>query len=202
MNCGRPTSTKDLLPSERSLLDAMRVIDFGQIEFLRIRAGEPVLDPWPAVVRHLKFGVEGRDPRPTSNRDFDLKREVADLFEYTRDVEDAEIRALVVRHGLPFSMEVELSGRAARISGGGHDSPAFEEVFPMVRDLAHQKALYAVGRCGFTPDDREDVASQLVITFYLRFGKFRRQPRLHADVCLQSDGQGARLHSSVPHGWA
>jgi DNA-directed RNA polymerase specialized sigma24 family protein len=52
------------------------------------------------------------------------------------------------------------------------NSPAFEEVFPMVRDLAQQKALYAVGRCGLTPDDREDVASQLVITFYLRFGKF------------------------------
>jgi len=52
------------------------------------------------------------------------------------------------------------------------NSPAFEEVFPMIRDLAHQKALCAVGRCGLTPDDREDVASQLVITFYLRFGKF------------------------------
>lgn len=52
------------------------------------------------------------------------------------------------------------------------NSPVFEEVFPMVRDLAQQKALYAVGRCGLTPDDREDVASQLVITFYLRFGKF------------------------------
>lgn len=121
MNRGRPASTRDLLPSERSLLDAMGVIEFGQIEFLRLRAGEPVLDPWPAVVRHLKFGVEGRDPRSTSTRDFDLKREVADLFEYTRNVEDGEVRALVVRHGLPFSMEVELSGRAARTSGGGHE---------------------------------------------------------------------------------
>ena len=121
MNRGRPASTKDLLPSERSLLDAMRVVEFGQIEFLRIRAGEPVLDPWPTVVRNLKFGVDGRDPRPTANREFDLKPEAADLFEYTRDVEDGEIRALVVRHGLPFSMEVELPRRAARLSGGGHE---------------------------------------------------------------------------------
>jgi hypothetical protein len=121
MNRGRPASTKELLASERSLLDAIRVIDFGQIEFLRIRAGEPVLDPWPTVVRNLKFGVDSRGPRPTANREFDLKPEAADLFEYTRDVEDGEIRALVVRHGVPFSMEVELRGRAAQLSGGGHE---------------------------------------------------------------------------------
>lgn len=51
-------------------------------------------------------------------------------------------------------------------------SPAFEDVFPIARELAHQKARGAVGRCGLTPNDREDVASQLVATFYVRFGKF------------------------------
>ena len=56
----------------------------------------------------------------TPGPDFELKREVAELFEYTRDVEDGEIRVLVVRHGLPFTMEVELSGRAARPAGGDH----------------------------------------------------------------------------------
>jgi hypothetical protein len=28
-----------------------------------------------------------------------------------RDVDDGEIRELEVRHGLPFSMEIELAGR-------------------------------------------------------------------------------------------
>ena len=119
MNRGRPVSTQDLLPSERSLLEAMRAIAFGQLEFLRLRAGEPVLDPWPTVVRNLRFGIDGRDPRPTVNCEFELKREAADLFEYTREVENGEIRALVVRHGLPFSMEIELP--AARPYGGGHE---------------------------------------------------------------------------------
>lgn len=117
---GKPTSTKDLLPSERALLDAIRRLGFGQIEFLRIHAGEPVLDPWPTVVRDLKFGVDRQEPRATSGNDFELKREVAELFEYTREVEDGEIRVLVVRHGLPFTMEIELSGRAARQAGGDH----------------------------------------------------------------------------------
>lgn len=120
MNRGRPTSTKDLLPAERTLLDAIRHIGFGQIEFLRIRGGEPVLDPWPVVVRDLKFGVDRQEPPATRSNNFELKREAAELFEYTREVEDGEIRVLVVRHGLPFTMEIELPGRAARQAGGEH----------------------------------------------------------------------------------
>ncbi len=118
MNRGRPASTRDLLPSERSLLEIIRTLGFGQIEFLRISAGEPVLDPEPTVVHALKFGVE-RESVARGSADFDLKREAADLFEYTRDVDQGEIRALVVRHGLPFSMEIEMAGQARREASGG-----------------------------------------------------------------------------------
>jgi hypothetical protein len=109
MTRGRPTNTNDLLPSERGLLEIIRALGFGQIEFLRIRAGEPVLDPKPTVVHALKFGVT-RESVARAAADFDLKQEAADLFEYTRDVDEGEIRILVVRHGLPFSMEIELAG--------------------------------------------------------------------------------------------
>ena len=118
MKRGRPNSTADLLPSERSLLEIIRTLGFGQIEFLRIRAGEPVLDPKPTIVHALKFGV----PRTTTveaGSEFDLKSEAADLFEYARDVDAGEIRTLVIRHGLPFSMEIELSGHAGQGSSGG-----------------------------------------------------------------------------------
>jgi hypothetical protein len=122
MNRARPVMTTDLAPSERALLETIRALGFGQIEFLRIRAGAPVVDPWPTVVRDLKFGVDRQEPRSTAEPEFELKREVADLFEYTRDVEDGEIRTLVVRHGLPFSMEVELAGsRTCALRGGLHD---------------------------------------------------------------------------------
>jgi hypothetical protein len=85
-------------------------LGFGRLEYLQIRRGEPVLEPWPTVVRDVKFGVQaGTDPRPTSD-DFQLKQQVAEFFEYTRSVEVGEIRALEVRHGLPFAMEVELAG--------------------------------------------------------------------------------------------
>lgn len=90
MKCGRPVNTKDLRPSERGLLDIIRGLGFGQIEFLRICAGEPVLDPKPTVVHALKFGVPRESTAP-AGPDFDLKHEAADLFEYTRDVDEGEI---------------------------------------------------------------------------------------------------------------
>lgn len=122
MNSGRPATTKDLLPSERALLEMIRALGFGQIEFLRIRDGEPVVEPWPTVVRDLKLGVDRHEPRTTAEPEFELKREAADLFEYTREVEAGEIRTLVVRHGLPHSMEIELAGSRARaLPGGRHD---------------------------------------------------------------------------------
>ena len=109
MTRGRPVTTKDLLPSERSLLEMIHTLGFGQIESLRIRAGEPLLAPKPTMVQALKFGVD-HDCNVPVGSDFDLKREAADLIEYTRDVDEGEIRTLVVRHGLPFSMEIELAG--------------------------------------------------------------------------------------------
>lgn len=51
-------------------------------------------------------------------------------------------------------------------------SAAFENVFPVARALARQKASTVIGRCGLTADDRDDVASQLVASFYFRFQKF------------------------------
>ena len=67
--------------------------------------GQILLDPWPTVVKILKFGAaETQQPFPAA--DFELRKSLAELFEYTRSVDDGEIRCLEVRHGLPFSMEI------------------------------------------------------------------------------------------------
>jgi hypothetical protein len=71
-----------------------------------IRRGELVLDPWPTAVHVRKFGAADFQP-PKVSTDFELKSSIADLFEYVRGVEEGKIRCLEVRHGLPFSMEVE-----------------------------------------------------------------------------------------------
>lgn len=106
----RPASTRDLRPSERELVNAMTRLGFGRFEYLRIERGEIVLDPWPTVVRDVKFGSADPGAAKLHRADFELKAQVAQLFEYVRAVDDGEIRTLEIKHGLPFSMEVELLG--------------------------------------------------------------------------------------------
>ena len=104
---GRSVSTHDLSPSERAFVVAMQQLGFGRFEGLRIGNGELVLDPWPTTVRGVKFGSEGIAVSRTPPDEFDLKRQVIELFEYVRTLDAGEIRCLEVRHGLPFSMEIE-----------------------------------------------------------------------------------------------
>jgi hypothetical protein len=109
-----PRSIRDLRPSERQFVVAMQRLGHGHFESLRIQGGELVLEPSPTAIRSVKFG------KPTPNRPeqpsnaFDLKHEVAQLFEVVRGIDDGEIRVLEIRGGLPFCMEIaELRSRQA-----------------------------------------------------------------------------------------
>jgi hypothetical protein len=99
-------SIRDLRPSERQFVDAMRRLGHGRFESLRIQRGELVLEPPQTAVRSVKFG------KPTPNKPehpssaFDLKQEVAQLFEAIRGIDAGEIRVIEVRGGLPFCMEI------------------------------------------------------------------------------------------------
>lgn len=110
-----PTSTRNLLPSESRFAAAMQQLGFGRFEVLRIQSGELVLNPWPTTVQGIKFGSEDPVTSRTPPGEFELKRQVVQLFEYVRGVDAGEIRCLEVRHGLPFSMEIEHRSHA---SGG------------------------------------------------------------------------------------
>ena len=91
---------------QRRLIEMMQRLNFGRIEDLRIRAGEPVFDPPPKVVREVKFGGDNGSRPETVISDFALKRQVQDLLEQLDQIGDGLIAVLVVKHGLPFSMQV------------------------------------------------------------------------------------------------
>ena len=103
----RVLSMSELRASERAFVAAMQQLGFGRFEFLRIDHGELVLDPWPTTVRGVKFGSDDAATSRTAPDEFQLKRQVIELIEYVREVDAGEIRTLEIRHGLPFSMEIE-----------------------------------------------------------------------------------------------
>ena len=96
-----------LSPARERLVKLMQRLNFGHIEGLVVRDGEPVLDPPPRVVRQLKFCAES-GPRPeAAKEDFILKAQVRELFAQMEKMGDGVIRRLEVKHGLPFKMTVE-----------------------------------------------------------------------------------------------
>ena len=96
-----------LPPARRRLVSLMQDMNFGAIEGLTVRDGQPVFAPPPTVVRQIKLGSDS-GPRPESRlNDFALKREVTELFSHFDRIGAGTIRTLEVRHGLPFSMKLE-----------------------------------------------------------------------------------------------
>lgn len=95
-----------LSPARRQLLELLQQINFGRLESLEVRDGQPVLSPRPLVVREHKFGGEN-GPRPElTSPDFALKQQVVELFEFFDEMQDGVIDVLEIKHGLPFRMVV------------------------------------------------------------------------------------------------
>ena len=96
-----------LSPSQQKLLAEMQRINYGRIEGLPVRRGEPVMDPLPRVVREIKFGGEN-GPRPESAKaDFALKVQIRELFAQLEALGDGVIPCIEIQRGLPFRMTVE-----------------------------------------------------------------------------------------------
>ena len=84
----------------------MTELGYGRVESLRIERGELILDPWPTTVRRVKFSAANLARPSERSAAHDLKKQVAEFFEYVRSVETGEIRTLEVQDGLPFTMEI------------------------------------------------------------------------------------------------
>jgi hypothetical protein len=98
---------KAALPEPRQrLLELMQTINFGRIEDLAVRGGNPVFDPPPRVVREIKIGG---DNGPRAERDaanFLLKDQVVELLHHLDHLRDGTVAVLEVKHGLPFRLLV------------------------------------------------------------------------------------------------
>jgi hypothetical protein len=101
----RLQSTRDLSSAERTLLAIMTKHQFGRIENILVRAGQPVLDHGVKVVRVTRLAGESAGTRSIGTDEFELKRAVRDLFAELARLENGLILKLEFRHGLPFLLE-------------------------------------------------------------------------------------------------
>ena len=101
-------TTKAALPPARArLVEVMQGLNFGRLEGIAVRKGEPVFDPPPRVIREFKFGRKD-GPRPEAAKpNFTLKTEVLDLFAQLEAMGDGVIQCLEVQRGLPFRMSAQ-----------------------------------------------------------------------------------------------
>ncbi len=96
-----------LLPAQAELVGLMQKLDFGIIEGLVIRDGLPVLKPRPRVVRDVKFGAGNGRRSEAGLTDFALKANVQELMDTFASLNNATVRRLEIKQGLPFRMQVE-----------------------------------------------------------------------------------------------
>ena len=100
-----PLATQDLSPGQRSLVELMHKHQFGRIENMPVRAGDPVLNREVKVVRVSRLGGGSNAAKVTRTDEFELKRQVRDLFEELARLENGTVIRLEFRHGMPFLIE-------------------------------------------------------------------------------------------------
>jgi len=97
----------DLSREGQTLVEQMQRINFGRIEHLPIRGGQPVWADQSRVIRKVKLGGENVPRAESGYSDFELKWQVVDLFDQLERIGDGLIRSLEIKHGLPFAMAIE-----------------------------------------------------------------------------------------------
>ena len=112
------TTKSSLSDSHRRLVELMQRLNFGRIQNLVVRDGEPVFDPAPKVIQKVKIGGDN-GPRPEISRDdFLLKKQTVELLEAISDLGDGTVLIIDVKHGLPFAVEIELTASTDKGRGG------------------------------------------------------------------------------------
>jgi hypothetical protein len=101
-----PLSTRFLSAQQRSLVEIMREHQFGRIENMPVRAGQPILDRHVKVVRVARFGDESDGTKVARATEFELQLSVRRLFDELAGLDNGTVIKLEFRHGLPFLIEI------------------------------------------------------------------------------------------------
>lgn len=92
---------------QRRLVELLQTLNFGRVESLRVRAGEPTFEPAPRIIQSRKLGSKNAPRDEAELRDFWLKEPVIDLLQAIREIGDGEVLTITVMHGLPHLVEIQ-----------------------------------------------------------------------------------------------
>jgi hypothetical protein len=95
----------ELSAQQRSLLEIMREHQFGRVENMPVRAGQPILGRELKVVRVSRLGGESGGTKPPGPDEFELKRAVCDLFDELARLGNGTVVKLEFKRGLPCRLE-------------------------------------------------------------------------------------------------
>jgi hypothetical protein len=102
-----PTTKAALSMPRRHLVEAMQRLNFGRIEGLVIRGGEPMFQPAPRFILEIKLGGKNGPRAELTTEDFALKSSVIELFEHLSRIGDGTLASIEIQYGLPFRLVVE-----------------------------------------------------------------------------------------------
>ena len=78
-------------------------LNFGRIENLHVRNGEPVFDPPPSTTEERKFAAAENGPRTEGSlHPPRLKQQMVEMFALFDQLKNGSISVIEVKHGLPF----------------------------------------------------------------------------------------------------
>jgi hypothetical protein len=103
----QPISKSSLTEAQGRLVELLQNLNFGRIEGLRVKAGEPTFEPAPRLIQKLKMGGENGPRRETVLPDFWLKAQTIEMLEAIARIGDGQVLAIEVKNGLCFSVEIE-----------------------------------------------------------------------------------------------
>jgi hypothetical protein len=96
-----PERFTQLSAPRQALVRLFQSLNFGQIQDIAIRAGEPIFDPAAAVLVDVRLDVD-EGPRPeTDLTDFVLQDEVRRLMARLDGLQNGTIERIEVRAGIP-----------------------------------------------------------------------------------------------------
>jgi hypothetical protein len=109
-----PTRLSQLSGPRCALVRLLQTINFGYIQDLDIRGGEPVLAPAPTVVIEVRLDA-GVSERPESMlADYDLRSEIVRLMDQLDVVRDGWVHRIDVRFGIPRRVLIERARQEVR----------------------------------------------------------------------------------------